>query len=87
MKKTTTTIMITVALVEVLAFFVAFDPRHFDLASFGIINLLFTFIAFIVGLISVLVNKENDIGRGILIASGIMLIIGISVCSNTKGFG
>lgn len=87
MKKTTTTIIITIALVEVLAFFVAFSPREFDLASFGLINLLFTFLAFIVGLISILVNKTSEVAKGILIASGIMFIIGVSVCSNSKGIG
>lgn len=87
MKKTTTTIIITIGIVEVLAFFVAFSPREFDLASFGLINLLFTFLAFIVGLISVLVDKTSEVGKGILIASGIMFIIGISVFSNSKGIG
>lgn len=87
MKKTTTTIIITIGIVEVLAFFVAFSPREFDLASFGIINLLFTFLAFIVGLISILVDKTSEVAKGILIASGIMFIIGVSVCSNSKGIG
>ena len=87
MKKTLVTAAITVLLIQVLAFFVGFGPGRFDMAGFGLINGLFAVLAFIVGIISVAISKTDDVGKGILIASGVLLLIGVSVCSNSNGFG
>ena len=81
MKKTIITSIITVLLVEVLAFATAFGPGEFDKGGFGIVNGIFTLLTFLIGLISIGVGRTGDVGKGILLASGILLIIGISVCS------
>jgi len=85
MRKTLITVLVTVVLIETLAFIIAYEPKRLDMSAFGVINALFTVIAFIAGIISVAADKTSEVGKGILIASGILLIIGISVCSNGIG--
>jgi len=50
------------------------------LTTFGLVNIIIAVIGLIVGVI-VLALNEISIGRGILISSGLLLLIGFAACS------
>lgn len=81
MKKTKIAIVCTILIVELFSLLFAWSSRGFDKTTFGVATVLLMFIFFVIGLIMALIQSTRDVGRGILIASGILLLIGISVCS------
>lgn len=81
MKTTKIAIICTILIVELFSLLFAWNSRGFDKATFGIATVLLMLVFFVIGLIMVSIQNTRDVGRGILIASGILLLIGFSVCS------
>jgi hypothetical protein len=52
--------------------------------SFGFINLIGTFLCLFTGIVLCLINDTRETGKGLLLASGILLVIGLSVCSQAS---
>jgi cell division protein FtsW (lipid II flippase) len=82
MKTTTIAIICTILIVELFSLLFAWNSRGFDAGTFGVATVLLMFVFFIIGLIMSLIKNTRDVGKGILIASGILLLIGVSVCSS-----
>ena len=81
MSSTKIAIVCTILIVELFALLFAWNSGRFDKATFGIATVLLMAVCFFVGLIMTSIQNTRDAGRGILIASGILLLIGFSVCS------
>jgi ABC-type transport system involved in multi-copper enzyme maturation permease subunit len=84
MNKVLRSALITIAIVEAIAFGQAVMNRDPDMASAGLINILLSLVLFFVGLILVIIKSTRSLGAGMLIGSGLLFIIGFSVCSNTS---
>ena len=70
----------TVALVEVISFLETFGQRDIK-SAIGISNFLFGIVAFLIGVLAFTSKQTENIGKGILLGSGIVFLIGLSLCS------
>lgn len=78
---------ITVILAEVFAAAWGSEQGH-ERGTFGLINLLLGVAALLLGVVLCIPNQTRNSGKGILLGSGVLLLIGLAVCSTTSnGFG
>jgi hypothetical protein len=71
--------VVTFTLVQIFGFFNS-GPKEF-MHLIGMYNFLGGILFFLVGLVLLVPKQTREIGQGILIASGILFIIGLATCS------
>jgi FtsH-binding integral membrane protein len=82
MNKVWKTTLITLALPAVMSLLLLLPSGNSEWQIGVLIFLLFYLLAaLLAGIIVIAVGKNKEIGQGILMASGIILVIGFSVCS------
>jgi FtsH-binding integral membrane protein len=82
MNKVWKTTLITLALPTLLALLLFLPSGNSEWQIGVLIFLLFyTLAALLAGIIVIAAAKNKEIGQGILLAGGIILVIGFSVCS------
>jgi hypothetical protein len=85
MNKTLTAAAITVVIVELIAFMQSRSLNGFDAQGFGFANIVCCALTFFVGLILLFIPNSKRVGEGVLLGTGILLLIGLFVCG-TAGF-
>jgi hypothetical protein len=79
MKQVLTTAAVTLIVIEAIAF--SQSGSGADSASFGSINILMSLVLFFIGLMLLFSRQTLDVAKGILLGTGIALLIGLAVCS------
>jgi len=82
MKKTLIAAGVTILLVELFALFQAKSSSGFDGAMFGVTTIFSCIATLFLGVILLFIPKAKPIGEGILLATALLLLIGLSVCGN-----
>lgn len=84
MKKVTVATVVSLVAIEGISYFLNAHPSRFDWMGFGWAQFTCAFFSFFLGLLLVFIRATNEIGKGILLGTGIVLIIGWAVCSNSN---
>jgi hypothetical protein len=85
MKPAFRTTIIAILLVQVLVcIIVASSGWNSFVRTFGLYNFLLGLFGFVPGLTLALIKETRAVGQGILIACGIMLVMGFATCSNVS---
>ena len=82
MNRTFLTALIAVILFLLISLALSIKEREMG-ATFGMINLVGTALCFVSGIALCIPNNSREIGKGLLIASGVLFITGLSVCSQS----
>ena len=85
MNKTLTAAAVTVVIVELFAFVQAMRPNGFDAQGFGFASIMSCLLTFFVGLILLAFQRTEKMGKGVLLGTGVLLLIGLFVCG-TSGY-
>jgi hypothetical protein len=83
MKKILTVASIAVLAIQVLAFIMTFN-QHESAAGYGTINFLTGVCMLLLGVVLCIPQASRNAGKGMLIASAIVIIIGTAVCSQAS---
>jgi hypothetical protein len=75
------TVVICLAIYAVLAVVVSITSSAEKLSGIGLIGLLLGVFYFVLGLVGCINKQSREVGKAILLSAGIVLLIGISVCS------
>jgi hypothetical protein len=75
------TVVICLAIYAVLAVVVSITSSAEKLSGIGLVGLLLGVFYFVLGLVGCISKQSREVGKAILLSAGIVLLIGISVCS------
>jgi hypothetical protein len=75
------TVVICLAIYAVLAVVVSITSSAEKLSGIGLVGLLLGVFYFVLGLVGCINKQSREVGKAILLSAGIVLLIGISVCS------
>lgn len=83
MNRTILSAIIAIAAVELIALAQAAGDNQFG-ATFGLVSILGTLICLVGGVILCIFPTSREVGKGLLIAAGVLFLIGLSVCSTAR---
>jgi hypothetical protein len=75
------TVVICLAIYAVLAVVVSITSNAEKLSGIGLVGLLLGVFYFVLGLVGCINKQSREVGKAILLSAGIVLLIGVSVCS------
>lgn len=83
MNKTLIAAAVTVIIIELFAFVQSRSSNGLNTQAFGLINITSCLLTFFVGLILLFIPGTKRIGEGVLLGTGILLLIGLFICGNS----
>ncbi len=84
MNKAMLSAAITLIVIETVAYFLTASLSRFTWNNFGSAQFICGFFASIIAIILSFIPRTNQISKGVFLAIGIVLLIGLAVCSNNK---
>jgi acyl-CoA reductase-like NAD-dependent aldehyde dehydrogenase len=75
------TVVICLAIYAGLAIVVSITSSAERLSGIGLVGLLLGVFYFVLGLVGCINKQSREVGKAILLSAGILLLIGVSVCS------
>jgi hypothetical protein len=75
------TVVICLTIYAVLAIVVSVTSSAERLSGIGLVGLLLGVFYFVLGLVGCINKQSRGVGKAILLSAGIVLLIGVSVCS------
>ena len=75
------TVLVCLGIYAVLAILVSVTSSAERLASIGLTGILLGLFYFVLGLLACISKSSREVGKAILLSAGVILLIGVSVCS------
>jgi Na+/proline symporter len=83
MKKVMIAAAATVCIIALISIALSLDEPH-QASYIGLISFFGSVVCFFIGIVLIIIKQTRQVGKGVLIGCGVVLIIAFSICSQSQ---